>query len=70
MVSGAGTAGVIDKTIAVIEQLGADIVCYEGCGGISSRRRLIDEDPSRDPIESIGEKYLEVPCAVMSPNGR
>ena len=70
IVSGGGYFGAAGKTIDVIEELGAAIVCYEGCCGISSRRRLIDEDTSRDPIERIAEKYIEVPCAVVSPNFR
>ena len=53
-----------------MEELGASIVCYEGCCGISSLRRTIDEDTSRDPIVRIAEKYLDVPCAVVSPNTR
>ena len=69
LVSGAGIDGVVDKTIRVIEELGGAIVCYEGCCGISNMRRPIDEnDP--DPMHAIAEKYLEVPCAVMSPNSR
>lgn len=70
IISGAGYAGVAHKTINVVEELGGAIVCYEGCCGISSRRRLIDEDTSRDPILRIAEKYIEVPCAVVSPNSR
>lgn len=70
IVSGAGMGGIADKTIKVIEELGGVIVCYEGCGGISSLRRLIDEDRSRDPMVRIAEKYIEVPCAVVSPNTR
>lgn len=70
IISGAGYAGVAPKTINVIEELGGAVVCYEGCCGISARRRLIDEDRSRDPIERIAEKYMEVPCAVVSPNNR
>ena len=53
-----------------MEELGGAIVCYEGCCGISSRRRLVDEDRSRDPYVRIAEKYIEVPCAVVSPNYR
>jgi len=68
MISGAGLGGTEDKTIAVIEELGAAVVCYEGCSGICSRRRLIEESETKDPIACISEKYLEVPCAVMSPN--
>ncbi len=70
IVSGGGYGGASQKTINVIEELGGAIVCYEGCCGISSRRRLVDEDRSRDPLVRIAEKYLEVPCAVVSPNTR
>lgn len=70
IVSGGGYFGSSEKTVNVIEELGGSIVCYEGCSGISSRRRLIDEDRSRDPLIRIAEKYLEVPCAVVSPNTR
>lgn len=70
IVSGTGLAAVTDKTIKVLEELGGCVVCYEGCNGISARRRLIDEDRSRDPIVRIAEKYIEVPCAVVSPNNR
>ena len=70
IVSSSGLAAVGHKTIKVLEELGGCIVCYEGCSGISSRRRLIDEDESRDPMVRIAEKYIEVPCAVVSPNTR
>lgn len=68
LVSGAGLDGVLQKTINIIEELGGAIVCYEGCCGIMAMRRLMDESPDKDPIVSIAEKYLDVPCAVMSPN--
>ncbi len=70
IVSGGGYFATSGKTINVMQELGAAIVCFEGCCGISSLRRLVDEDTSRDPIERIAEKYLEVPCAVVSPNNR
>lgn len=70
IVSGGGYGGVSAKTINVMEELGGAVVCYEGCCGISSRRRLVDEDRSRDPYVRIAEKYIEVPCAVVSPNYR
>ena len=70
IVSGGGYGRVSAKTINVMEELGGAIVCYEGCCGISSRRRLVDEDRSRDPYVRIAEKYIEVPCAVVSPNYR
>ena len=70
LVSGAGIDGVVDKTLGVIEELGAAIVCYEGCCGIMNMRRPVDESPEADPMTAIADKYLEVPCAVMSPNTR
>lgn len=70
LVSGGPSTGVFEKTIKVIEELGAVIVCYEGCSGIVSRRRMIEESDTKDPILCIAEKYIEVPCAVMSPNQR
>lgn len=70
IISGAGLGGVAEKTVNVLEELGGAIVCYEGCSGISSRRRLVSEDRSRDPMVRIAEKYIEVPCAVVSPNTR
>ena len=68
LVGGSGFGGTEFKTLNVIEELGGAIVCYEGCSGIVSRRRLVEESDTKDPIECIAEKYLEVPCAVMSPN--
>lgn len=68
LISGAGFGGAAEKTIHVIEELGGAIVCYEGCSGIVSRRRLVEESETKDPIVCIAEKYLEVPCAVMAPN--
>lgn len=68
LVSGVGFGGSAEKTINVIEELGGAIVCYEGCSGIVSRRRLVEESETKDPIVCIAEKYLEVPCAVMAPN--
>ena len=70
LVSGASLDGVASKTVHVIEELGGAIVCYEGCSGIVSMRRMVDDDENIDPIVAIADKYLEVPCAVMSPNQR
>ncbi len=68
LISGAAIEGVKEKTLEIIEDLGGAIVCYEGCCGISNMRRPIDE--TKDPMTALAEKYLDVPCAVMSPNQR
>ncbi len=68
IISGAGLGGTEDKTVKFLEEAGGAVVCYEGCSGIVSRRRLVEESETKDPYLCLAEKYLEVPCAVMSPN--
>lgn len=65
MVTGCPTGGVV-KTIEVIENAGAVVVCYENCGGQKELGYLVDE--SKDPMEAIAEKYLSIGCSIMSPN--
>ena len=54
-----------DKVIRLIERAGANVVCFESCGGYKSVS-LIDE--TKDPLQAIAEKYLATPCSIMSPN--
>lgn len=54
-----------DKVVKLIERAGANVVCFENCGGYRSVF-TIDED--RPPLPAIAEKYLSTPCSVMSPN--
>ena len=67
MITGCPLGGVKEKILAKIEELGAIIVGYDSCSGIRTQMEMVDEDPSRDPIEAIAEKYLKPNCAVMSP---
>ena len=64
LISGAGLGGVVDKTIAVVEELGGTIVCYEGCSGIVSRRRLVDE--SEEPGSHSFDSREVLGCALCS----
>ncbi len=66
LISGCPTGGVADKIIPIIEANGAVVVCYENCSGIKEKSRLVDE--TKDPIEALAEKYLNVGCSVMAPN--
>lgn len=54
-----------DKVIRLIERTGANVVCFEFCGGYQSVS-LIDEE--KEPLRAIAEKYLSTPCSIMSPN--
>ena len=68
LVTGCPLGGVKEKVLAQIEALGAVIVGYDSCSGIRTHMEMVDEDPARDPIEAIAEKYLKTNCSVMSPN--
>ena len=69
LITGCPIGGVIDKTIGVIEENGGIVVCMENCSGIKPTRLMIDTGKD-DIIEAIAERYLEIGCAVMSPNTR
>ena len=66
LITGCPTGGLVDKVIKQIEEVGASVVCFESCLGSKNFEILVDEN--KDPIEAIAEKYLDIPCSVMSPN--
>jgi len=66
IVTGCPSHGVIDKLIRRIEDLGADIVCFDSCNGAKEKRDTVDEN--MDPYTAIAQKYLRINCSVMSPN--
>ena len=66
LITGCPTNGLIDKVVKRIEELGADVVCFDNCCGPREKKDLIDE--TKEPITAIAEKYLRIDCSVMSPN--
>lgn len=66
LITGCPIGGVADKIINQLEEVGAVVVAYENCGGAKNLARLVDE--TQDPIDALAEKYLSIPCSVMSPN--
>lgn len=66
IITGCPLGGVANKIIPIIEENGAVVVCYENCSGIKEKIRLVDE--TKDPIEALAEKYLNIGCSVMAPN--
>lgn len=57
-----------EKVVRLIEECGGSVACFESCSGIKTLVHLVDEDDRRDPMEAIAERYLKIPCSVMSPN--
>ncbi|WZL73272.1 double-cubane-cluster-containing anaerobic reductase [Clostridiaceae bacterium 35-E11] len=66
LVTGCPIGGATEKVIKAIEDSGGVVVCYENCGGVKANSILVDEDKA--PMEALAERYLSIPCSVMSPN--
>lgn len=57
-----------EKVVALVEECGGLVVAMENCGGYKTVGLRIDEDDPRDPLLLLAERYLRVPCSVMSAN--
>ncbi len=67
LVTGCPNAGVRDKIIRAVEELGADVVAFDTCNGIRDKVELVDESEA-DVYTALANKYLNINCSVMSPN--
>lgn len=56
------------KVLHIVENLGGVVVAMETCGGVKSVGKPVDENI--EPIRALAEKYLQIPCACMTPNTR
>ena len=66
LVTGCPNTGVRDKIIKAVEEMGADVVCFDACNGLRDKLRKVDED--KPVMDALAEKYLDITCSVMSPN--
>ena len=66
LITGCPNAGVRDKIIKRLEELGADYVCADNCAGPRTQKFMVDENS--DPYRAIAERYLKINCSVMTPN--
>ena len=58
-----------ERVMELIEANGGLVVCQENCTGLKPLLDDVDE-AAADPLEAIARKYLDLPCSVMTPNGR
>lgn len=58
------------KVPEIIEERGGVIVAEESCTGTRSFWHLVDENEKREPLTALAERYLQIPCACMTPNDR
>lgn len=54
------------KVLQLIEESGAVVVCLDNCSGIKGLDRPVPTDG--DLCANVARRYLEIPCACMSPN--
>lgn len=57
-----------EKVITLVEESGGLVVAMENCGGYKPVELRIDESSTEDPLLLLADKYLKIPCSVMSPN--
>lgn len=67
LVTGCPIGGVFRKVVGAVEQAGGSVVCFENCGGIKPARCMVDE-AAADPVAAIADAYLDIGCAVMTPD--
>ncbi len=56
-----------ERVVDLIEAHGGVIVCQENCTGLKPILEDVDES-APDPLRAIAEKYIHLPCSVMTPN--
>jgi benzoyl-CoA reductase/2-hydroxyglutaryl-CoA dehydratase subunit BcrC/BadD/HgdB len=56
------------KVVRLIEECGGSVVCLDNCSGYKKTRVMVKENG--DPLAALARAYLDIPCAVMSPNPR
>jgi len=66
LVTGCPIGGAAAKVITIIEETGGVVVGMENCMGLKANYELVDE--TKDPIEALTDKYLNIPCSVMMNN--
>jgi benzoyl-CoA reductase/2-hydroxyglutaryl-CoA dehydratase subunit BcrC/BadD/HgdB len=66
LLSGCPLAAGNTKVPDIIEEKGGMIVAEESCTGTRAFWDRVDED--KDPRDALAERYLNIPCACMTPN--
>ena len=67
LVTGCPIGGVFQKVVGAVERAGGNVVCFENCSGIKPARCMVDEQAD-DPVAAIADAYLNIGCAVMTPD--
>jgi benzoyl-CoA reductase/2-hydroxyglutaryl-CoA dehydratase subunit BcrC/BadD/HgdB len=58
-----------ERVLDIIESNGGIVVCMDNCTGLKPILEDVNES-AEDPILALAEKYLRIPCSVMTHNDR
>jgi benzoyl-CoA reductase/2-hydroxyglutaryl-CoA dehydratase subunit BcrC/BadD/HgdB len=58
-----------ERVLDIIESHGGLVVCMDNCTGLKPILQDVDET-AQDPIIALAQKYLHLPCSVMTTNDR
>ncbi len=58
-----------ERVLDIIESHGGLVVCMDNCTGLKPIMEDVDET-AQDPIVALAQKYLRLPCSVMTKNDR
>jgi benzoyl-CoA reductase/2-hydroxyglutaryl-CoA dehydratase subunit BcrC/BadD/HgdB len=58
-----------ERVLDIIESQGGLVVCMDNCTGLKPILEDVDET-AEDPIIALAQKYLNLPCSVMTRNDR
>jgi benzoyl-CoA reductase/2-hydroxyglutaryl-CoA dehydratase subunit BcrC/BadD/HgdB len=69
IVTGCPVGGDSLKVLNIIEEMGGVVVALDSCSGMKPYSGYIEEGTA-DPVRAIAARYLQIPCACMTPNER
>jgi len=69
MVTGSPVGGDATKIFNIIEESGGVVVALDSCTGMKAFAARAEES-TKDPVRSLSEKYLGIPCSCMTPNDK
>lgn len=67
LITGCPIGGDVLKVLKIVDEEGAVIVGLDNCTGLKPYSGRIEEG-SGDPLLALAKRYLEIPCACMTPN--
>jgi benzoyl-CoA reductase/2-hydroxyglutaryl-CoA dehydratase subunit BcrC/BadD/HgdB len=67
LITGCPIGGDVLKVLKLVDEEGAVIVGLDSCTGLKPYVGAIEEG-SGDPLMAIARRYLQIPCACMTPN--